>query len=1711
MSDTPQQLEGGAYEVIRARLDQHAVLLRERVDALNADRHEVFGAIPTELLSTGHVATEHNCVPRDIASLGKGLYLLGYNIQFGLKQTTEPADVFAVCQMDGDRVFRQLAIGEVLGDAAFNEDFQTLFRYYRGTVFAKFMLIGPHLHMKMRIGKSDDDFKTFKWRLIGDGTLEYLGNRSEHEARYPEPVEFQWRRAHRDMHRSGVHPHISVEDRVFVETIGGDLTIKIEDNTATGQGIYSEPVEDPDQTLDDAEVLYAILGPLVILRILPYRETKHRHLVFNSKTREVHRVDGIGQSCVLLPEDQGILFANGYALATGEVKTFETGLSGLRFERRVAAGNGEDTMFVFYQRSSGHYVLFSYNVIAQTVETPVVCSGFALDADGMMVLFQAPEQAQKHHALQVWRTPYVFDSATSVPQEKRESLLFKIGNSTLVKGMAEAREILILLGKGDTYADVYLELVRRTREVLDSYFWLKENEAGKLSEPLEAINAAANSAIDEFDKVVKLRQATASRTAEVQAATEKLLLAVRSSAPDDIRGFVRHLADLRLRRGEIIGLGELRYADNALIEDLDKRVSEATDVVSEKTVQFLLQEQALDPYRQAIETQRESLAKITKTAEADETGKGLDQAGSELELLIDIVGNLRIQDATQTTAIIESISSLYATLNGIRAELKSKRRELARTEGVAQFGAQLKLLSQSVVNFLDLCDTPEKCGEYLTKVMVQVEDLEGRFAEFDEYIEELTRKREEIYEAFEGRKLALVEQRNRRAGNLLKSAERILAGLKHRAASLEDINAINGYFAGDLMVGKMRDIVAELRDIGDTVKADDLQTRLKSLQDDAVRQLKDRKELFVDGGNVLKFGRHNFSVNTQELELSIVEQDSVPCFHLSGTAFFEPVASEELLATRDVWGQQVVSENTRVYRSEWLAWQMLQQAPPEGEPMLEQVHTFMAPRYSEGYTKGVHDEDALRILTALLPVHRPLGLLRFGPRVRALALLFWEIYRITDEGKRLEPLITAHGSMRRAFGAPAAEAHPLRAQLERALATFTTTSAAAGLLVSMGDTSPVAMASEAATYLFEQLASGGPVPVSAEAAAGTAEFKLALNTRNAGTEFTKSLEPLAEDPERRFLVLIDWMGGHLRFAETATADARFTPALAWVAESAAHWLRGGIEQRGVMEMSSIIRTAGLKGLHAVIGEGGSYETDYHAFRERLSRFASHDVPAFEACTRLKQKLIESRRSEIRLEEFKAKVMSSFVRNRLINDVYLPLIGDNLAKQIGTAGTDTRTDRSGLLLLVSPPGYGKTTIMEYVADRLGLTFMKINGPALGHAVTSLDPTEAPNLSAREEVEKLNLALEMGDNVMIYVDDIQHTNPEFLQRFISLCDAQRKMEGVWRGKARTYDLRGKKVAVVMAGNPYTEGGTKFKIPDMLANRADTYNLGDILGGHLDAFKASYIENCLTANPVLARLASRHQEDVYAVMKIAETGSQEGVDFKGNHAPAEIEEMVSVTRHLFEVRDTILRVNQEYIRSAAQEDAYRTEPAFKLQGSYRNMARIAGKVLPLMTREEIRGLILDHYKNESQTLTQGAEANLLKFKEFEKVANDTEIARWEAIKKEFMKRRLLGGAGEEDPVGRVVAQLSGFQDGLEAIKSVIFEGGREYARPQTLSETTVAQLREIIAGLRAVPVEVDIKVVPVQEESGPIQRMDRSDAPPLEFQPEVRQENDSPAAPE
>ncbi|MFQ5734567.1 MAG: AAA family ATPase, partial [Planctomycetaceae bacterium] len=494
-------------------------------------------------------------------------------------------------------------------------------------------------------------------------------------------------------------------------------------------------------------------------------------------------------------------------------------------------------------------------------------------------------------------------------------------------------------------------------------------------------------------------------------------------------------------------------------------------------------------------------------------------------------------------------------------------------------------------------------------------------------------------------------------------------------------------------------------------------------------------------------------------------------------------------------------------------------------------------------------------------------------------------------------------------------------------------------------------------------------------------------------------------------------------------------------------------------------------------EDGRYPLHFTRFTNKLDRYEKTIVPRFHQFQDRKKALVASSREEMKLEEFKPRVLTSFVRNRLLDTVYLPLIGDNLAKQIGAAGEGKRTDRMGMLLLISPPGYGKTTLMEYIANRLGIIFMKINGPAIGHQVTSLDPDEARNAAAREEVNKLNLALEMGDNVMIYVDDIQHCNPEFLQKFISLCDATRKIEGVYKGRTRTYDLRGRKVAVVMAGNPYTESGEKFQIPDMLSNRADIYNLGEIIGENADAFEMSYLENCLTSNPALNNLATRSQKDVYAVIKMAEAKGSQPVssdELEGNYSLEELNEIVAVMKKLIRVRDVILTVNREYIRSAAQSDDYRTEPPFKLQGSYRNMNRIAERVLPIMNDAELETLIFSNYENDAQTLTSDTEANLLKFKELAGQITPAEKKRWEDIKRTFQKNVKMRGIDTSDNVGRVIAQLGLFGDGLDSIRDAVVEGvGRIAERGETENGEQLEQhvtrlaerLQELKAGMQTV----------------------------------------------
>ncbi len=943
---------------------------------------------------------------------------------------------------------------QLLQNSTFQTDFENLYKYYRNTIFARFAIMGNYLHMVFQLSESVTDIKSFKW-LITDGGLEYIDNRSEHEVRFPPQYGFEWKEAGRDDQRYGEHAHVSIQDKVFVETIGGDLTIKVEDNTDDGMGIYREDVVHRDQTLDDGQYRYADLGNLIVLEIKPFQE-EPRYFVYNHKIKEVEKIDSIAQAAVLLPDDQGIIFPDGYYLQTGQYNVFPSISKNLKFQKKIASPNGEDHLYVFYNQADGIYVLMSYNVIEQEVKTPIVCSGFTILERGELCYFRNEDEQTKHHMMQIWQTPFM--KGDIMPSEHQDTLLYKIGNKDIVKAMAESHELITLLNKEDSYEGLYDDIADASKDLLDAYYWLNEEETERLDLPLREINKASNAAIDEFEKVKQLRKKATQETSSLSRKGEELFSKIRSTSFKTINDFVQLLTQLRTLRGEAIGLYEVRYVDEEFIKGIEEQIVEQNEMISRRAVTFLLDDKALAPYHNAIAEKDQALKEAKKVVEIKALEKEVNQIAEDLELLIEIVSNLDIEDTSQSTKIIENISLIFATINQVKAAIKNKIKQVGKKEAQAEFAAQLKLIDQSIINYLDIANTPEKCDEFLNKISIQLEELEGRFADYEEYITEIIEKREEVYAAFDNRKNSLVEARNKKAIALQNAAERIIKGVQKRAQSLATATEINGYFASDLMINKVRDIIAQLKELEDAGKAEAIETALKTAREDALRKLKDKNELYEDGDNIIKLGKHKFGVNKQQLDLTIVYKDDALYYHLTGTDFYQQLHNETLTASRYLWDQDLVSENAQVYRSGYLAYTIFKTADKDDlrlksdEDLLKVVQETASGNYSAGYVKGVHDHDAMHILKTLLHKHHDLGLLIYPPQVRAQAQLFWNALP-KNEQAAFNQIIKSAGEVLEVFPDSKEYDHVV-GKIERVISTSTTWSLSeVEMLNNLGDVS----------------------------------------------------------------------------------------------------------------------------------------------------------------------------------------------------------------------------------------------------------------------------------------------------------------------------------------------------------------------------------------------------------------------------------------------------------------------------------------------------------------------------------------------------------------------------------------------------------------------------------------------------------------------------------
>jgi hypothetical protein len=1594
---TDDLVDRGTYEVLRDRLTAQAAELARRAEVLNARRSEEFGSTRLELAATKRLRTEHAAVPRDVVTVGEAL-LFSCNAVPSREADTRVGDVLALYDRNMERLPDD-AVPGLLDDPAFVREFTALHRYYRHARLLRLRCTEGKLLAVFQTGEKAHDTRVLRWALSDDGRATFLDALGDRDHILPPSHDVEWIDSTREDHVLGRHPLVSIYGEVFVSTVGGVLTVKVDDDTEAAEGVYTEPVDEPLQSLADAYIAHARVGALILLRVRPYKEDTDRHLVFNTLSRTVVRLDGIGRACHRLPEDQGIVFAGGYCLATGSHKAYELDTTDLEFEREIRSPNGEDVLYAFHARAEGS-LLLPYNTIRKEMAGPLPCQGWALFDDGALAILRADAgEPQRVHPVQLWNSPYVSDTHAAA-QPAGTGPLARIGNADLVRGISDCLSITGAAADTTPTTEVYEALLAACTRAADTHHWLADPQLGDLNTPLAHLRDTARQVLAEFETVQALTQQAEDALANAAARIAEVVRRLRGEAPRGAAGWVTGLTELRRAQGHLLTLKDMRYADTVRIDELAAATESDLAAFGRRAVAHLAREDAFADHHAQVERLIADAETIATVAKAAPVADRADDLADQLRTVTEVIAGLDITDTTVRTAILERIAEILGGVNRARATVEGRRRELLDREGRAEFLAEFALLGQSVTGALTAAGNPEACDEQLARLLVHVENLESRFAEFDDFLTTLADKRDEIHEAFSARKQTLADARARRTERLADSAARVLRTVARRAAAQPDTDAVATFFTSDPLPAKVRRTADELRDLGDQVRAEEIDGRLKAARQEALRALRDRTDLYADDGRTIRLGTHRFAVNTQPLDLTLVPHGDTLAFALTGTDYRSPVTDHDFTATRPYWERPLPSESPEVYRAEHLAARLLDEHGPEAlaeADLSTLVRQAAEAAYDEGYERGVHDHDATAILTALLRLNDGAGPLRHEPAARAAAQSYWA-HGTTDAERQ--------SWTRRAVS------------LARARDTFGLAPAIDDLRRELAD---VAGGEAAAAYLLEELTSGPPGFV---ISAGTRTLLDKFRHTVGASAYDDDLTALT-DPAARKQLVEAWLTAY-----TTATGTDLTPGD--LAEAVAAELCPGLT-RYESDAPLTQTVTGLLGTHPRI-TGRALTVRIDELLARTRRFRTEDVPGHRAYQQRRTVLVDVERARLRLGEYRPRVMSAFVRSRLIDEVYLPLIGDSLAKQLGTTGESKRTDSGGLLLLISPPGYGKTTLMEYVADRLGMILVKVDGPALGHTVTSLDPAEAPNATSRQEVEKINFALAAGNNTLLYLDDIQHTSPELLQKFIPLCDATRRIDGVRDGESRAYDLRGKRFAVCMAGNPYTETGSRFQVPDMLANRADVWNLGDVLTGKDDVFALSFIENALTANPILAPLADRDRTDLDLLIRLAQHDPAARADHLTHpYAPAELEHILAVLRHLLTARETVLAVNSAYIASTAQPDTTRTEPPFRLQGSYRTMNKIAQRVQPVMNDVELAALIEDQYRAEAQTLTTGAEANLLKLAELRGTLTAEQSARWTEVKAAHVRAQLLGGP-EDDHIARAVCALGLLADRIAAVETAI-----------------------------------------------------------------------------
>ncbi|HMO12408.1 MAG TPA: DNA repair ATPase, partial [Actinotalea sp.] len=317
------------YDLLQGRLRTVAGQRSDAADALNAARAQVFASEGLRLTEQDRLHTAEASHPCDVVSVGDML-LFGYNIPPGLAAKRAVGDVFTLHHLannsPSDIDFAPIDPDDpslFLADPSFRRDFDELYTYYADCRLQSLRTTPTLLLMVFTIGDGEHDLRVLRWRLDPSGPV-YVDAYGEHDLVAPQQYDFTWNTIDRTELTEGRWQHWNLDDLVFLGGQAGHLEFRVDDAVENGKVVHREVLAASEGAISELQIATARLGELLLIRLLPYRETAERFYVYNRLTRVVHRIDALGLNCHRLPEDSGIIFPGGFHLQNGETKVFAT-------------------------------------------------------------------------------------------------------------------------------------------------------------------------------------------------------------------------------------------------------------------------------------------------------------------------------------------------------------------------------------------------------------------------------------------------------------------------------------------------------------------------------------------------------------------------------------------------------------------------------------------------------------------------------------------------------------------------------------------------------------------------------------------------------------------------------------------------------------------------------------------------------------------------------------------------------------------------------------------------------------------------------------------------------------------------------------------------------------------------------------------------------------------------------------------------------------------------------------------------------------------------------------------------------------------------------------------------------------------------------------------------------------------------------------------